>query len=94
MQNRTRYECEQLFGKSSSGKRGFGLGVLAALGTLMLIINIIFDGIFGGQHGRVGKRMRGGGYRRMSSGGYGGGFFASIFAAALVVCDGKHASAK
>lgn len=80
------YECEQIFGRNSPNRRGFSLGELAALSMLLLLIDIIFDGIFGGRHSRVGKRMRGGGYRKRSSGRYGGGFFASIFAAALVGC--------
>lgn len=80
------YECEQIFGRHSSGRRGFSLGELATLSMFLLLIDIIFDGIFGGRHSRVGKRMRGGGYRKRSSGGYGGGFFASVFAAALVGC--------
>ena len=80
------YECEQIFGRNSSGRRGFSLGELAALSMFLLLIDIIFDGIFGGRHSRVGKRMRGGGYKSRSSGGHGGGFFASIFSAALVGC--------
>lgn len=80
------YECEQIFGRHSSGRRTFSLGELAALSMFLLLIDIIFDGIFGGRHSRVGKRMRGGGYRNRSSGGSGGGFFASILAAALVGC--------
>ena len=80
------YECEQIFGRHSSGRRGFSLGELAALSMFLLLIDIIFDGICGGRHSRVGKRMRRGGYKKRSSGGHGGGFFASIFAAVLVGC--------
>lgn len=80
------YECEQIFGRNSSDRRGFSLGELAALSMLLLLIDIILDGICGGRHSRVGKRMRRGGYKKRSSGGHGGGFFASIFAAVLVGC--------
>lgn len=80
------YECEQIFGRNSPDRRGFSLGELAALSMLLLLVDIIFDGICGGRHSRVGKRMRRGGYKSRSSGGGGGGFFASIFAAVLVGC--------
>lgn len=56
------------------------------MGMRLLLLDIILDGICGGRHSRVGKRMHRGGYKKRTSGGHGGNFFSAIFAAALVGC--------